>query len=139
MDYNAEHSLAPPPPPSAAPANLPPGCVTGAQAAAMAGHGGAPPPRAKGKRAGGGGKKAPRNTWRYRGGRKVYFDEGGKQSVGAVASKKYRAAKQAGGAVESSQSFASCNERRRQLERCTQWETTRLLHVAAGVAKDETV
>ena len=56
-----------------------------------------------------------------------------------AAARAARAAKQAGGAVESSQSFASCNERRRQLERCTQWETTRLLHVAAGVAKDETL
>ena len=49
-------------------------------------------PRAKGRGKGAGGGKKPRNTWRHRGGRRVYFDANGRQSTGGAAFRKYQKA-----------------------------------------------
>ena len=46
-------------------------------------------PKGAKRRKKGAGRAAPRNTWRVRNGRKVYFDENGKQSTGGVAYQKY--------------------------------------------------
>ena len=46
-------------------------------------------PKGAKRRKKGAGRAAPRNTWRVRNGRKVYFDDNGKQSTGGVAYQKY--------------------------------------------------